>query len=583
MKRTTYFQVIIWTVAILIITVVSSCGSKDDDDEKAELPKQEDDKEVVVTGSSVEAGITFAIITGSVYLNRIPAAMTYENGAASLKVGVELSTRSDFGTNSTCQLLANGLEGNKLTVSTDTLSANTTYYYRAFVRVGDFSLYGEKQSFTTKDFDSPTLTGEVADITFTSAIISYTTPNVSLSDNETIGTAIAYSTDKNNLRAENIKIIRNSYGERDLNWEGVNFSTGNYWNRLDGNTTNETLSGLKPDQTYYYCLFTCAGSKFKLSEIKSFKTLGLDASLLTTGDADNITFATANITGSTTLPSTISRLYANDISVSCGISYVPESEYYPSDEQFPYVVTLPEMKDGTFSVGLESLAPETTYLFRAFARVGETVLVGDVKRFKTKPIKDYLFINVTDIGFKTASFEGKTLLPSMFENVNYTLYYTYKMDDFNWDQQTTPVVSGENITATLNSLMVGRPYEYWLTATIGRKDYQSEKKTFTTVNPGDYIKLDEVTDVKSTSAVISGFLDPKAYDTETFCHIYYGTDKNNLFQLTTAPVNNDHFTLEIKNLRSNTTYYYRVQALCHLDFGSADWFSSETKSFTTLP
>ena len=65
--------------------------------------------------------------------------------------------------------------------------------------------------------------------------------------------------------------------------------------------------------------------------------------------------------------------------------------------------------------------------------------------------------------------------------------------------------------------------------------------------------------------------------------IYYGTDKDNLFQLTTAPVSNDRFKTEIKNLRSNTTYYYRVQALCHLVFGGADWFSSEIKSFTTLP
>ena len=177
-------------VLLLLFAALNSCSSKDDDEEKKEETKQED-KEVVVTGSNVEAGITYAILTGNVYLDRVPAVIASSKEEGTLKVGVELSTRNDFGVNNTRQLLANGLEGSKLTVSADMLSPNTTYYYLAFFRKGDFSIYGAKQSFTTKDFDSPVLNGEIEDITFTSAKVSYSIPDVSLAEGETIGTVIA--------------------------------------------------------------------------------------------------------------------------------------------------------------------------------------------------------------------------------------------------------------------------------------------------------------------------------------------------------------------------------------------------------
>lgn len=563
----------------LLFAALNSC-SKDDDEVKKEDYKQED-KEVVVTGSDIEVGITYAILTGDVYLDRVPAAMASSKEAEVLKVGVELSARNDFETSSTRQLLASGLEGSKLTVSVDTLSANTTYYYRAFFRKGDFSLYGAKQTFTTKDFDSPVLKGEVSNITFTSANVSYSIPDVSLAEGETIYTVVAYTTEKDCLNADNINFATSN------SWEGVSFSKGRRWHDLKGNVGSETIDKLQPNQTYYYCLITGTGSKFKLGELKSFKTRGVDASMLATGEAGNITFATATVAG-TAMLDTISRLYGGNVSLYCGICYAPEDEnteaMASTGWSFPNTSVLQEMTDGPFTLELTGLVPETTYLYRSFIRIDQTILMGEVKRFTTKATKDYMYVNVSDIGFTTATIEGKTLLPSMFKNVGYVLSYINKSDSYSWGElQATPTINGETVKATLAGLYVGRTYEYWLTANINGKNYQSEKKTFTTQDPSDYIILDEPSNIKSTSAVVSGYLDPKAYDTENFCHIYYGTDKDNLFQLTTATVSNDRFTMEIKNLRSNTTYYYRAQALCHLGVGSADWFSSEIKSFTTLP
>ena len=120
----------------------------------------------------------------------------------SLKVGVELSTKDDFSLSSTSQLLARGLEDSVFSVSVDTLSANTTYYYRSFISLGNLNLYGAKASFTTKDFESPTLSGEATDLTFTSAKVSYEIPDLTLSERESIITVIAYSTDAKKLSAD---------------------------------------------------------------------------------------------------------------------------------------------------------------------------------------------------------------------------------------------------------------------------------------------------------------------------------------------------------------------------------------------
>ena len=161
-------------------------------------------------------------------LARIPA-MTSAGDSGSLKVGVELSTKDDFSLSSTSQLLARGLEDSVFSVSVDTLSANTTYYYRSFISLGNLNLYGAKASFTTKDFESPTLSGEATDLTFTSAKVSYEIPDLTLSERESIITVIAYSTDAKKLSADKVHLKSNVNREKDVEWEGVGLASPCFW------------------------------------------------------------------------------------------------------------------------------------------------------------------------------------------------------------------------------------------------------------------------------------------------------------------------------------------------------------------
>ena len=577
----------ITTVLMLLSFVVSSCGD-DGGEDVTELPVQEkqeqqEGKDVVVTDSTAQAGITYAVIKGYAYLNRIPAAMTSAGDSGSLKVGVELSTKDDFSLSSTSQLLARGLEDSVFSVSVDTLSANTTYYYRSFISLGNLNLYGAKASFTTKDFESPTLSGEATDLTFTSAKVSYEIPDLTLSERESIITVIAYSTDAKKLSADKVHLKSNVNREKDVEWEGVGLASPCFWTAQKSRLTSAGVDNLQPDHEYYYCLFTCAGSKFKLSEVKSFKTLGVDPALLATGSADDVTFATATLSGSTTLRSSITKLYPNGVNMSCGITYAPEQD--AKDGLYPYTAVVPELKDGAFSVSLTGLRSETTYLYRAYVRIGDAVLMGDAKRFTTGAIKDFLTFDVTDISFRTAKLTGKAKMPASLEDVRYTVYHSFKLGGVNIDTDTAPTVNGENLTATLDGLYWGRDYECWVKVTVRNMSYLSERKTFTTQDPGDYITLSDASEVTSSSATISGGLDPTVYQDNngSWLHIEYGIEKDNLLFMTTAQVNNDRFQTTITNLRPGTTYYYRAKVLWHHSLGGADWIDSQVKSFTTKP
>ena len=104
------------------------------------------------------------------------------------------------------------------------------------------------------------------------------------------------------------------------------------------------------------------------------------------------------------------------------------------------------------------------------------------------------------------------------------------------------------------------------------------------VNPGDYILLDDATDITATTAVVNCMLSPYAFEgDQSGALVYFAQDKNNLIRMTSTRLNGDHLTAELTGLQPNTTYYYCAQALCILSFGLGDWFYSGVKSFTTLP
>ena len=103
-----------------------SC-SKDDDHTENKENTETEQKEIALTESVAEVGVTYAIVSGQVQLQMIPAGSTLK------RVCFDLSTDMDFGSGQTKRYEARGIEGNRLTLTIGSLTPQTTYYYRIVV------------------------------------------------------------------------------------------------------------------------------------------------------------------------------------------------------------------------------------------------------------------------------------------------------------------------------------------------------------------------------------------------------------------------------------------------------------------
>ena len=235
---------------------ILSCSSNDDEKQNNGSDNTTD---VAVTSNVSKLGITYAQIDGYVNLNMITSSYTNQ------KIGVELSMGEKF--DYPKRAITREMEGNKITIVIDTLSAKTKYYYRTFVEINDLNYYGEKRSFTTNDFSNITSTGEASDITFNSAKIKCLGDASSIDKDEKIYIGVAYSTTKAKLHPDSAIIF----------YRGIIMSSfSSVESSLDSlrknNSFEITISRLQKNTTYYYCSYTRAGLNYKLGEIRSFTT-----------------------------------------------------------------------------------------------------------------------------------------------------------------------------------------------------------------------------------------------------------------------------------------------------------------------
>ena len=286
--------------------------------------------------------------------------------------------------------------GNKLTVVIDTLSAQTKYFYRTFVTVNDLYYYGEKRSFTTKDFSNITSTGEASNLTFTSAKIDCKADAGSIDRDNNYAIGVAYSLSKSQLHPDSILVYRKI----------VTCPIDSVKNK----SYEITISRLQTGKTYYYCSFTRAGSKFKLGEIKSFSTKSLSASPLSTGDATDVTFTSATIKNT----STIASMYPKNTSISYGVRYSISKEslaetsfldgfvgnlyFNPNTGERIYLNNGSVVDGNSFTIQLRNLTSGTTYYYCAYVSVDGITLTGEIKSFTTKDIKDIQTTGSVDLG-----------------------------------------------------------------------------------------------------------------------------------------------------------------------------------------
>ena len=246
------------------------------------------------------------------------------------------------------------------------LAEQTTYYYRAFIRLKSKLYYGEVRCFTTKKKTDPE---EEPD----------TNTNPNPPDDET--PPIAITGDNNNIN-EHSAIITCSYEniipETDCGYfleadtKGSS-SLGSQMVSLGCISGSRTisLSGLKSGTTYYYQAYAKNSVGKSLGEEKSFTTKESPIPTAETGDVSDVT--------------------ENSAIIRCTFGNVPQDgeksttgrcgvEVTCSDWSYQFVMA---KEDGTYTSKLTNLLPATKYTYCAFADHDGGTVYGEDKTFTT--------------------------------------------------------------------------------------------------------------------------------------------------------------------------------------------------------
>ena len=247
----------------------SACSSDDDGDGLGNKDAGSENKtDVAVTGAVQERGVQYAVLTGYVNLNVIAS------GVANCRIGIQYGrTNDDYDPGSADwggREYARDFEGNKLTVTLNGLAADQEWNYRTFVYTDGHYYFGETKTFETKDFENIATTGNVSELTSSSAVITCSVDTLRASwlhedfdYNTRPEVGVAWSKEKRALSDQmlNDPELDVSYGYRSVRLQSV-----------EDNTYTCTLSYLDSNTTYYYCSYTCVGYTYRGGSIKSFKT-----------------------------------------------------------------------------------------------------------------------------------------------------------------------------------------------------------------------------------------------------------------------------------------------------------------------
>ena len=239
----------------------------------------------------------------------------------------------------------------EFTSSLTDLTANTTYYIRAYATNSEGTSYGEQKTFTTTQSTSlpEVTTYQVTSIGATTA----TCGGFVVSDGGSTVTdrGVCWSTDHNPV----------------LN---INYMTH------DGSGTGEftsSISGLSPNTTYYVRAYASNSVGTNYGEEKTFTTNdGLP--VVTTSEVTDITQTTAVCGGNVTSDGGLT-VTSRGVCWSTSPNPVLNVNYMTSNGS----------GTGTFTSNITALSPNTTYYVRAYASNSAGTTYGEQKTFTTQP------------------------------------------------------------------------------------------------------------------------------------------------------------------------------------------------------
>ena len=310
------------------------------------IPQVQTDTAINITNNS--ATINFSI-TNETALNVTAAGIAYSSSNTSPTTASGYVAHSSTG----------NLAGN-YTLPLSSLSANTIYYYRAYINYNGTIYYGATKMFSSNP-NLPTITtNTTTSITQTTALASVNIANTSNVNIAEIGFCCS--------KINNIPTIVDSI----ITLQNTGNLTGNY----TSNVTNLSTNSL-----YYIRAYMKYNNAIYYGNVQNFTTLAILPQVSTNGVTNiAITSATANI----------------NISNSNGLSITAAGVAYSSTNSTPTTangyVSLSSVGNlaGNYTINLNSLTANTTYYVRGYINYNGAIYYGSVQNFTTSNLPSNL-------------------------------------------------------------------------------------------------------------------------------------------------------------------------------------------------
>jgi hypothetical protein len=343
---------------------------------------------LVTTGSASSVTNTSATLAGSITSNGCSSITAY---------GFEYSTTSGFANGSGTTVASSNLTSGSFSASVTGLTANTTYYYKAYATNGGGTAYGTEQSFTTAAAPPTTLTA--------TALTAFGATCV--------GTPLGPNTFT--ITGENLTIANVNVGP--LN--GYSFAT------TANGTYAPSLSLTQPGGSYsqvIYVKFTpvitqayngnisISGGGASSINVAASGTGVHTVPAVTTGNASSITSTSAVLSGSITDPGCSNT-------VDYGIEYSGISGFGNGTGT---TISAGTISTGNFSVQATGLVQGATYYYKAYARNNGGTAYGAQRSFTVTAIPNaFTIYPVPVVRGQTLRFSMNHLNPGYYGLIMY--------------------------------------------------------------------------------------------------------------------------------------------------------------------
>ncbi len=521
-------------------------------------PGKKDVTILCVTGDADEITINSATLKGTVLISDATA----ESATAWFMIGTDPASVSTAGT----KVVAGKIpaKGGSVSAVATGLEPDTPYYFLLVVSIDGKESKGEVSTFATLSRPKEKIfTAEASSITETTALLyGY----VNLEEGESAEFGIIYSTNENPSK-DNGKVVKSTEIDRN-------------------NKYFATVTGLEPATTYYYKAYYVYDGYQRVGEVKSFSTLGINATVAT-ADASDVTCYSATISG------TLTASLKDNLSKKVWFMYSSSANTPDALRTGGEKVNASLNDNGAFSVSLDNLNSNISIYYLACAKVGDTELYGEVKSFKTTAINASVETKpATEISISSATLNGvlsvdKSQVPLAPEVMIYYSSTSSTIDELKRKGSAVDVTCDNYgvFSHTLTSLSSHTTYYYVACALIYDQIFYGQIQSFTTAAINANVETKPATEIGLYEATMNGTIsvDDTQITEPTIVSLIYSSTANTLDMLKSNGISvavtdvSGIFSHTLTSLDNNTTYYY----VAHAKVYDQDFYG-QIQSFTTM-